>query len=84
MAPSNRQLVQSCRRGSRYDPTPALPPVDNLPIALRKGNRSTSNPHPIYNFLSYHRLSLPYSAFVFAISFVSLPQNTNEALSHPG
>ena len=35
-------------------PTPALPVADNLPIALRKGNRSTSNPHPIYNFLSYH------------------------------
>ena len=34
--------------------------------------------------MSYHRLSLPYSAFVYAISFVSLPKNTNEALSHPG
>ena len=65
-------------------PTPALPLADNLPIALRKGNRSTSNPHPIYNFLSYHRLSSPYSAFVSTISSVSLPKNTNEALSHPG
>ena len=65
-------------------PTPALPLVDNLPIALLKGNRSISNPHPIYNFLSYHRLSSPYSAFVFAISFVSFPKNTNEALSHMG
>ena len=65
-------------------PTPALPLADNLPIALRKGNRSTSNPHHIYNFLSYHRLSSPYSAFVSAISSVSLPKNTNEALSHPG
>ena len=33
-------------------PTPALPLVDNLPITLRKGNRSTRNPHLIYNFLS--------------------------------
>ena len=65
-------------------PTPALPPADNLPIALRKGNRSTSNPHPIYNFLSYHQLPSPYSAFVSAISSVSLSKNTNEALSHPG
>ena len=65
-------------------PTPVLPLADNLPIALRKGNRSTSNPHPIYNFLSYHRLSSPYSAFVSTISSVSLPKNTNEALSHPG
>ena len=64
--------------------TPALPLADNSPIALRKGNRSTSNPHPIYNFLSYHRLSSPYSAFVSVISPVSLPKNTNEALSHLG
>ena len=34
--------------------------------------------------MSYHRLSSPYSAFVSAISFVSLPKNTNEALSHLG
>ena len=65
-------------------PTPALPVADNLPIALRKGNRSTSNPHPIYNFLSYHRLSSPYSAFVSTVSSVSLPKNINEALSHSG
>ncbi|KAJ9674602.1 hypothetical protein PVL29_023878 [Vitis rotundifolia] len=49
-------------------PAPALPPSADLPIALRKGNRSTRNPHPIYNFLSYHLLSSPYSAFVSAIS----------------
>ena len=65
-------------------PTPALPLTDNLPIALRKSNRSSSNPHPIYNFLSYHRLSSPYSAFVSTISSVSLPKNTNEALSYLG
>ncbi|KAJ9670976.1 hypothetical protein PVL29_027114 [Vitis rotundifolia] len=28
-------------------PAPALPPSADLPIALRKGNRSTRNPHPI-------------------------------------
>ncbi|RVW33237.1 Retrovirus-related Pol polyprotein from transposon TNT 1-94 [Vitis vinifera] len=65
-------------------PTPALPFPDDLPIAIRKGTRSTRNPHPIYNFLSYHRLSSPYSAFVSAISSVSLPKSTHEALSHPG
>ena len=37
---------------------PTLPPSADLPIALRKGNRSTCNPHPIYNILRYHRLSL--------------------------
>ena len=65
-------------------PAPALPSADDLPIALRKGHRSTSNPHPIYNFLSYHRLSSPYSAFVSTISDVSIPKHLNEALSHPG
>ncbi|RVW97585.1 Retrovirus-related Pol polyprotein from transposon TNT 1-94 [Vitis vinifera] len=66
-------------------PAPALPSPNDLPIAVRKGTRSTTrNPHPIYNFLSYHRLSSPYSAFVSAISSVSLPKSTHEALSHPG
>ena len=65
-------------------PASALPPSADLPIALRKGNRLTRNPHPIYNFLSYHRLSSPYSAFVSTISFVSLPKSTLEALFHPG
>ncbi|RVX14106.1 Retrovirus-related Pol polyprotein from transposon TNT 1-94 [Vitis vinifera] len=62
-------------------PAPALPSPNDLPIAVRKGTRSTRNPHPIYNFLSYHRLSSPYSAFVSAISSVSLPKSTHEALS---
>ena len=62
-------------------PSPALPLVDNLPIVLRKGNRSTSNLHPIYNFFSYHRLSSPYSTFVSAISSVSLPKNTKFGLA---
>ncbi|RVW51296.1 Retrovirus-related Pol polyprotein from transposon RE1 [Vitis vinifera] len=65
-------------------PAPALPSPNDLPIAVRKGTRSTRNPHPIYNFLSYHRLSSPYSVFVSAISSVSLPKSTHEALSHPG
>ncbi|RVW46759.1 Retrovirus-related Pol polyprotein from transposon RE2 [Vitis vinifera] len=60
-------------------PAPALPSPNDLPIAVRKGTRSTRNPHPIYNFLSYHRLSSPYSAFVSAISSVSLPKSTHEA-----
>ncbi|RVW96428.1 Retrovirus-related Pol polyprotein from transposon RE2 [Vitis vinifera] len=65
-------------------PASALPSPNDLPITVRKGTRSTRNPHPIYNFLSYHRLSSPYSAFVSAISSVSLPKSTHEALSHPG
>ncbi|RVX01611.1 Retrovirus-related Pol polyprotein from transposon TNT 1-94 [Vitis vinifera] len=65
-------------------PTPALSSTNHLPIALWKGNRSTRNPHPIYNFLSYHRLSSSYSVFVSTLSSVSLPKSTSEALSHLG
>lgn len=63
--------------------SPASDPVD-LPIALRKGSRSTRNPHPIYNFLSYHRLSPAYYAFVSTISSITVPKTIQEALSHKG
>ena len=56
----------------------------DLPIALRKGIRSTRNPYPIYNFVSYHRLSSSYHSFVSSLSSVSLPKNLCEALDHPG
>jgi transposase InsO family protein len=67
--------------------SPAAVPLErpiDLPIALRKDKRSTANPHPIYNFLSYHRLSPSYLAFVSALSTVSIPKTLHEALSHPG
>ena len=54
------------------------------PIPIRKGIHSSRNPHPIYNFMSYHRLSSPYSAFISTLSYVSLPNTAHEALSHPG
>ena len=59
-------------------------PFDDLPITLRKGNRSTRNPHPIYNFLSFHRLSPTYYTFVSSLSSISIPNNISEALSHLG
>ena len=66
-------------------PTAVQPDTSaDLPIALRKGRRSTLNPHPIYNFLSYHRLSSSHCAFVSALSSVTIPKNVQEALSHPG
>ena len=55
----------------------------DLPIAIRKGTRSSRNPHPIYNFLTYHCLSSPYSAFVSTLSSVYIPQTVHETLSHP-
>ena len=44
----------------------------------------TRNPHLIYNFLSYHRLSSPYYAIVSTLSSVSIPKSISETLSHPG
>ena len=53
-------------------PAPVLQPYDDLPIAIWKGTHSTSNPYPVYNFLRFHRLSLPYSACV-STCLLSLP-----------
>ena len=64
-------------------PSPVPQPSDDLPIVIRKGTHSTSNPYPAYNILSFHR-SLPYFAFVSTLSSVSTPKSTSEALSHPG
>ena len=69
-------------------PQSSLAPVsqlsDDLPIAIRKGTRSTSNPHSVYNFLSFHRLSLSHFAFVSTLSSVSTLKSASEALSHSG
>ena len=62
-------------------PTSVPKPFDDLPISIQKGTRS--NPHLVYNFLSFHCLSLPYFAFVSTLSFVSTLKSTSEALSHP-
>ena len=60
---------------------PVLPFPADLPISVQKGTYSSRNPHPIYNFLTYHLLSSPYSVFIFTLSSVSL---LKKALSHPG
>ena len=65
-------------------PTPVPQPSDDLPIDIWKGTCFTSNSHSVYNFLSFHRLSLSYFVFVSTLSFVSTPKNTSEALSHLG
>ena len=57
--------------------TLVLSPTVVPPISIR-------NTHPIYTFLSYHRLFSPHSAFISALSSVSLPNTVHEALSHPG
>ena len=63
--------------------TPVLHSPADLPIAIRKGARSSHNPHPIYNFLTDHHLSSPYSTFVSTLSSVSVLQTVHEAISHP-
>ena len=65
-------------------PIPISQSLDDLPISIQKCTCFTRNPHPVYNFLSYHRLSLPYFAFVSTLSYVSTPESTSEALSHLG
>ena len=69
---------------SQSSPAPDPQPSNDLPIVIRKGTRSTSNPHPVYNYLSFHHLSLPYFAFVSTLSSASTPKSTSEALSHSG
>ena len=65
-------------------PAPILQRPDDLRISIQKGTHSTCNPHPIYNFLSYHHLSLTYFSFVSTLSSISIPTSTSEAFSHSG
>ena len=63
--------------------SPILSSPTDPSVAIRKGTRSSFNPHPIYTFLSYYRLSSPYSAFISTLSSVSIPHTVHETLSHP-
>ena len=89
-----RFILYHCPRidiGPLADSSPMTPssttsvfpsPVD-LPIAVWKGTRSSHNPHLIYSFLTYRRLSSPYYVFISTLSSVSLPKTVHEALSRP-
>ncbi|KAJ7979031.1 Retrovirus-related Pol polyprotein from transposon TNT 1-94 [Quillaja saponaria] len=61
-------------------PTPSRASDLASPPILRRG---TCNPYPIYTFLSYHRLSSPYYAFVSSLSSISVPKSTSDALAYP-
>ena len=63
---------------------PVLQSTADPPISIWKGIRSSRNTHPIYTFLSYHRLSSAYSTFISTLSSVSPPNTVHEALSYPG
>jgi len=91
MTLTDSPIIQEYGESSTSDPSPSslapMPPDEGnsgWPIALRKGIRSTWNPHPIYNFLSYHKLSLSYCSLLSSVSSIPIPKNVKEALDHPG
>lgn len=51
----------------------------DLPIAQRKEVRSCTQ-HPIYNFMSYKRLSPNYRAFATKLTEIQIPSSTQEAM----
>ena len=53
----------------------------SLPIAQCKWVRSCTQ-HLISNVISYQHLSRLYCSFVSKLSFVSIPQNLQEAINH--
>ena len=76
-------LINSSPMVPSYTMPVLSPPVD-LTISIRKGTHISRNPHSIYNFLTYHRLSSPYYAFISTLSSISLPNTMHESLFHPG
>jgi len=54
VVPEHGESPTSDSSPSSLDPTTPGEGDSGWPIALRKGTRSSRNPHPIYNFLSYH------------------------------
>ena len=62
----------------------ALTLESDLPIALRKGMRSTHNPSPHYIALSYHRCHYLFYTCLSSISSVTIPKTIRKALAHPG
>jgi len=86
--------VYSHRQTSQHPPSDSplvsdlsSPPTStvelDLPVAIRKGIRSTRNTSPHYNALSYHRLSQPFYVGLSSISSVSIPKSVGDVLAHP-
>jgi len=95
LPPSPPLKVYSRRQTSQRPPSdsppvpdlsspPALTVEPDLPVAIRKGIRSTRNLSPHYTTLSYHRLSQPFYACLSSISSVSIPKSVGDVLAHPG
>ena len=52
----------------------------NFPIALRKGVRSCAS-HPIFDFVSLHRLSPSFHVFTSHLSYDSVLKNIQEVVT---
>ena len=65
-------------------PLPESPVITSdldLPIALRKGKRSTTA-HPISHFISYDHLTPSFHQFALSLSSMSLPRSYKEVLNN--
>lgn len=67
----DNQLLQESGESPTSDSSPlslhTTPPSEDDSgwlIAFKKCTRSTQNPHPIYNIVSYHRLSASYYSVI--------------------
>ncbi|KAL3512094.1 hypothetical protein ACH5RR_024811 [Cinchona calisaya] len=67
---------------SNLDSAPTSPSIDDIPIALRKGKRACTD-HPIYNFVSYKKLSPSHYAFVSNLNKIQVPNTMHKALKVP-
>ncbi|KAI9191224.1 hypothetical protein LWI28_005342 [Acer negundo] len=79
--PSDQAPIQEST--SNRDPSTCNEKIDlDIPIAIRKGQRSTVR-YPLANFVSYNSPSYSFRSFTLSLSTIYLPSDYHEALSHP-
>ncbi|OIT31929.1 putative mitochondrial protein, partial [Nicotiana attenuata] len=68
-----------------FDPPLRDPPYNlDLPIALRKGIRTSKSTYSVANFVSYDHLSSTFRSMIASLDSSSVPKTVKEALNHPG
>lgn len=67
--PLHEESSNLCLTSYCNNTTDLLDNNSNWSTAIRKGIRCARNPHPIYNFLSYHHLSPSYFSRVLYIFY---------------
>ncbi|KAL5724121.1 hypothetical protein ACHQM5_007422 [Ranunculus cassubicifolius] len=82
----HRTRLRHAPSATNLSPSPpddSVPQISDLdiPIGQRKGTRSCTTKHPLANFVSYHRLSLPMYHFACTLSSVSIPSSYKQALT---